>query len=102
MELVWKSDIWFGDKALDLKATVADVPFTSSGRRTEFIWKCDIWLGDKALGRNETVADVIHYCQLRKFINAVGEDVWTSHRTASASRCFLDRRRPASRRARFA
>jgi len=25
MELVWKSDIWFGDKILDLKATVADV-----------------------------------------------------------------------------
>jgi len=25
MELVRKSDIWFGDKALDLKATVADV-----------------------------------------------------------------------------
>ena len=25
MELVWKYDIWFGDKALGLKATVAAV-----------------------------------------------------------------------------
>jgi hypothetical protein len=24
-ELVWKSDMWFGDKALVLRATVADV-----------------------------------------------------------------------------
>ena len=25
MELVWKSDIWFGDKALGLKATVVNI-----------------------------------------------------------------------------
>jgi len=24
-ELLWKSDMWFGDKALGLKATVADI-----------------------------------------------------------------------------
>src|SRR5437660_12591991 len=43
-----------------------ELPFASSGDRTEFVWKFDIQLGCKALRLKAEDAAQIHYVQLPK------------------------------------
>ena len=49
-----------------------ELPFTSSGDRTEFVWKYDIQLGCKALLLKPKQADPIENVQLGK-MDRVGE-----------------------------
>jgi len=61
----------FANDRIELSLLPADyvqleLPFTSSGGRTELVWKCDIRLGYNALDLKAGATNLLHYVQLGK------------------------------------